>query len=199
MSISNILTIALSSSVVASSVTFIFNRYLHRDTYKKEYYKRLIDKRMDAYSAVEKLSNSIKPKVMTDRGIIPLIMAGGHDEFAIFLISIIPVQHKSMWLSDEIGKLISELNVFLINEIDNKIDENQDVQVQLNELGRIHLNRFRKFVNDIETQMFKDLTSLHNIPEFIQKSKGIEIRLPLYSKSPHLEKQTQNDITKHQE
>ncbi len=52
LSLSTLLTI-LSSGIITVLVTFMTNLWLNNNNFKKEYYKKLIDKRLEAYDMLE--------------------------------------------------------------------------------------------------------------------------------------------------
>ncbi|MBA4303595.1 MAG: hypothetical protein C0424_05165 [Sphingobacteriaceae bacterium] len=93
----------------------------------------------------------------------------------------IPVQ-KGFWLSAEMASLLTELNVFLINEIDNKIDQNRNPDEELIQLGILHLERIRAIRNRIQAQLYHDFKSLHEIEKFVKSSRDLG-SFAVYSKA----------------
>lgn len=55
LSLSTLLTI-LSSGIITVLVTFMTNLWLNNNSFKKEYYKKLIDKRLEAYEILENVN-----------------------------------------------------------------------------------------------------------------------------------------------
>lgn len=196
---SDIISIVLSSSLLAAGLTFFGNRWLQRDSYKRDYYKKLLDKRLEAYEAVENILGQLSRHSQLDDGrISPMICALGQDHFSHFLLSIMQAVSKSIWLGDKTGMKLTELNIFLLSHIDHKIDENEEYDSQLIELGAQQRDHIKSFRRELGQLLYKDLQSLHDIESFVKATKVHSPGFPLEAKPTPLQKQTDNDTTTHQ-
>lgn len=182
-----IVTLILTSSLLSAGLTAFVNWVIQKRSYRNEYYKKLLDRRIDAYEEVENLVARLTGMVNVGGGkVCNLICHMGYDTFATFLISIMIPIRKAFWLSDDLAGMLTELNVFLINEIDNKIDENGDSGKQLIELGILNVESIRTYRKNIQSQLYKDLKDLHNIKKFIRGLRQDET-YPVYGKPRKLE------------
>ncbi|SFR62321.1 hypothetical protein SAMN04488010_1199 [Maribacter stanieri] len=57
MSYLEIILAIISSSILSAIFTSIFNWRLHNSNYKKDYYKKILDKRLIAYESLNMLIN----------------------------------------------------------------------------------------------------------------------------------------------
>jgi hypothetical protein len=189
MSQTDLITLVLTSSVLSAGLTAFVNWLLQKKNYRNEYYKKLLDKRIDAYEEVEDLVSRLTAMVnIGDGKMCNLICHLGYDHFSKFLISIMIPIKKGFWLSDNISGLLTELNVFLLNEIDNKIDEKGDPDKQLIELGIQNIEKIRSFRKNIQSQLYNDLRDLHNIRKFVKGLRQDET-YAVYGKSGNLKSQ----------
>lgn len=181
--------IILSSSLLASLMTFIGNKRLQREGYTRDYYKKLLDKRLEAYESVEYLIGRLGGLTqLSDGRACPLIFAGGEDGFTAFLITILQTVSKSTWLSQETGLKLTEFNIFLLSEVENRIDENGNYDKQLLDLGAQQRDEVKKFRTELEQLLYDDLVKLHDIKSFIKKAKPKHPGYPLYPKPTSLQR-----------
>lgn len=137
--------------------------------YKREYYKKILDRRLDAYEEVETIINTLSTFIRTDNGVLcPFVCMGGESRRTDFLIQVLKTSSKSLWLSQEISGLITELNVFMLNDIDNHISPTGDYDAQLEQLGIKHAADFRRLRERLQVALYSDLKTLSDIPRFIK-------------------------------
>ena len=170
-----IFALILSSSVIAAGLTSLVNWYLQKDNYKNDYYKKILDKRLDAYNTVEQIIGQLKVIVRLESGhLCPVICSMGKTNFDQFIVGIVAGSYKSFWLSDEISGKLTEINVYLLQEIDNKINENlnpKEQDKQIMQLGVQHRDKIQTFRNELAEMLYKDFSGLHNIKKFIKSSR----------------------------
>jgi hypothetical protein len=188
MDFTNIITLVLTSSAISAGLTAFVNWIIQKRNYQNDYFKKLLDKRIDAYEEVEDLASRMTNIVRLGNGkTCNFFCFAGYKHFTEFLISVrVPIK-KSFWLSDNISSMLTELNIFLLNEIENKIDENGDKDEQLIELGALNIEKFRTMRKNIQAELYKDLKDLHNIEKFVRELKD-EHTYPLYDKPDRFRK-----------
>jgi len=188
LTFNEIFTLVFTSSVLAAALTSAFNWYLQKENYKRDYYKRILEKRLEAYATVEHLVGQLKGVVQLENGEpCPIVCAMGKDFFNRFLVSIVPSSFQSFWISDEVAEKLTELNIFLLREINNKIDENGDYESQLVRLGVHNRDALVEFREEFTSMLYHDFLNLHDIKKFVEKSKG-QKSFMLEGKSKDLQK-----------
>ena len=139
-----IVTLLLTSSLISAGLTSLIAWRINKANYKREYYKKLLDKRLDACEYAESLVRVLSGFIQTKSGALcPMVLAGGESDWAHFLAQILQVGSKSFWLSTETSGIITEINVFLINGIENLINPYGDYD---EELQRFVISQPRSFV-----------------------------------------------------
>ncbi len=198
MNTTQTITLVLTSSLLAACLTALVNWFLHKNNYRNEYYKKILDKRLNAYEQVQRLLSLLTGSVQLDNGDICVFqLALGKEHFGKFLTVIFGAIEKSFWLSEETSELLKDLNLFFLHTIDNAIDENHNYDLQLQELGVEHRQKIKEMQFALQNQVYLDLSSLHEIKKFI-KPKTIGSVRKIHSKPHPLQKKKENDTTKHQ-
>lgn len=174
MELVKIITIIISSSVLAAILTSIFNLIIQSLNYKREYYKKIIDKRIEALEQIIELSNQLKVMTHLENGqICNIIFTKGEDYYNNFMILLALTVNQSFWLNDEVNETLLELNIFLHEEIGNKIEFENELNRsnQLVTLGIESLNMIREFRIKIEKQLLMDFSNMQRIKNFINSKK----------------------------
>lgn len=169
ITLTSIITIIFSSSLLASLLTFFGNQWLQRENYKKEYYKKLLEKRLDAYESVDFLIGRLGGMLQLEDGRICPLMFGSGEAFSIFLMKILEVVSKSTWLSSATSSKVTDLNCFLISEISNQIDNSKDENIQLLELGAQNRNKINELRSELKQLLYIDLKTLHDVKIFVKQ------------------------------
>ncbi|MGI4727891.1 MAG: hypothetical protein ACRYGB_04900 [Janthinobacterium lividum] len=179
---SQILSIILGSSLISALLTNLVNVFIQRNNYKNEYFKKLIDRRIDAYENVENLVSKMKIMyLLENEQLCNLILALGKNHFDEFSISIAPTITKSFWLDDKISALLTKFSACIVNEIYNKIDQTQIVETELQRLGCKNRIAIQKIRYEIKELLYKDFDHLHEIKTFINTKRN-RLEIPIFSK-----------------
>lgn len=64
MESSNIIVTILSSSILTTIFTSIVNWKLHNSSYRKEYYKKILEKRLEAFESVQSVAGTMSFQVL---------------------------------------------------------------------------------------------------------------------------------------
>lgn len=185
MSIDTI-TIVLSSSLLAAIFTLAGNYFLQRNNYRDDYYKKILSKRIEAYVTVENLIGQLNQSSHREDGkIVPMICALGKEHFDHFMLQLMATSMQSIWLSAQTKTKTTELNIFLMNEIEYKISSLADADAQVEELGAQQREAIKNFRLELQTLLFKDIQSLHKIESFLKSiSKKEKSTLLILNKPP---------------
>ena len=184
MNTTEIILAIFSSSVISAILTSYFNWKIHNSNYKKEYYKKLLDKRIDAYESLHLLINKLSQKVNTEKGIVHGVF-GGSEMFTFIMTIMHNAQEKSFWLDDVTGHKLTELNVFLINNVSSYIDDSLPEEVlkeKYIELGIMHYEKIDEFRDTLNYFMNKELKGLYKIDDFFDDNRIGSKKYPLYKK-----------------
>jgi hypothetical protein len=166
-----ILIAVISSSVIAAGLTSLVNILIHRSNYRNDYYKAVLTKRMDAYEVVNKIVSQMSNIITLGNWAIPQICESKkhYDDFCLALSL-----RNPLWLSDEMCDKLTEINVFLMNEIDNKIDRTIS-EVEQNQkfqnFGYLYFKEIRSYRTELTDLMNRDFRRLHKIKSFLKNSK----------------------------
>lgn len=178
----NALEILLSSSLISATISSFISIYLNNVNYKREYYKRLIQKRFEALEEVISLLNEFKILVNEEQGLINRAFASGEGLFTQILVKIAATANISFWLNKELSEKILHFNIFLINEISSKINKNNQSErdAQLKELGYKNHELVRQYRDEIEKILIKELNNLNKIKLFLESKKAQKEDYKLY-------------------
>jgi hypothetical protein len=170
-----VITLVVSSSVLAALLTGFVNLRIQNLNYKREYYKKLIDRRIDAQENILNLINQLRILVKLDSGkLCNRICATGEDHFINFTLHSASSVEISFWLSSDLMGIIQDFNIFLLDEITHEIrgTNKEEREESLVELGILHHETIRDFRSKMEEQLMKDFASMANVKSFV-KSKNM--------------------------
>lgn len=176
METTEIISLVVSSSVLSAILTTFVNLKIQDLNYKREYYKKIIERRIHAQEEILNLSNELRIQVKLDNSLCNRICATGEDHYEKFVIQVATSVNISFWLSEELSDIILDLNIFLLNEITHEIQGQNKTEREkcLVSLGIRHHDKLRDFRSKIDFQLKKDFADMSNVRRFIspkQKSK----------------------------
>lgn len=175
MELVKIISIIITSSVLAAIMTSLFNIIIQNLNYKKDYYKKIIDKRIEALEYIIDLTNQLKIMTHLENGqICNNIFMQGEESYNYFMIRLALSTNYSFWLDDSLNEALLELNIFLKENIESKINEESDLTNQFMLLGTKNLDCIRDFRNKIESQLLVEFSMLQKIKPFIKKKNKTE-------------------------
>ena len=168
MSTNGIIAIILSSSLLSSFLTLIGQWYLSNRNYKREYYKKILDKRIEAYIQLEGLTNILSEVMQIDEKVC-LNFCYSFKNYSNLKNKLLLCRNFSMWMEKETEESLGELNFYFHNNIENKITNYPNDLDRLQAIG-INLKRETSSKNrTLKNLLYKDLKELHNIKSFLNK------------------------------
>lgn len=185
MNTSEIITLIVSSSVLSAILTGLVNMRIQNLNYKREYYKELIERRIEAQEQILKLINELRIQIKLDEGkLCNGICTAGEQRFESFSIQIALSVNISFWLSKELSDILLDFNIFLLNEITHEIKGNSQSEKDrsLIDLGLQYHEELRKYREKIEKQLMIDFANLSNIKSFVKSKRKNDDKLYLLKK-----------------
>jgi hypothetical protein len=179
MSISNIITIILGSSLLSAFLAILGNWYLQKDNYRNEYYKKILEKRFEAYEGVGAIVSEMTTMVHMENGLCNAFLAFGKHDFDEFAFKIVPLIMKSFWLDNKLANELTKFNVFLLNEITFEIKMDKNADLELRRLGVLNRNKIKEFRDNFEYYIKKDIKNLHEVTRFMKQKKGEEFSIQI--------------------
>ncbi len=173
MDIFNWIKVILASTVIAGFVSgivsFVFSVYLKRVDYRNDYFKKIIEKRLNAYSLLEEHIQALKVTCMDqDQRPFPEAFNNG----IVYLIqvqkSLKEAYQQNIWMSQELSELVQPLNQLFLTSL--VMCQNAS-QLEMINFGKEHYSFFSEYRNEIEKQMAKDWAQLHMVHKFLKKKK----------------------------
>jgi len=161
----------LSSSAIAAVVSSVCSYFIQRSalarSYKQDYYKMIIGKRMEAYQYVEAQIAVLKMAVVDDRTGEGYHMIFNYEdsEYQQYQSNLRLALTHSMWLSENMIKALAALNQLFLT-IDVEI--NQDVMHNIS-VGKKYYTQLASARTDVENNLKTDLLTLYDVKNFLNK------------------------------
>lgn len=179
----------LSSSVLSAALTAFINFKINESNYKKDYYKKLINKRIDAYEDFYELVNFMSDLVYVDKGIVIHGFMVNHHLYDLFKSKLNKIMNKSLWLDDVTSHKLTELNAFLYNEVDGHIDDSLSNDIKNKkyvDFGVKHFNKFQDIKGTFRFFLNNELKNLYKLEDFFEDNRGGNKNYPIYEKKINL-------------
>lgn len=163
----NNFTIVFTSSVVAAGLTSTINWVLHRNNYRNDYYKKIIDKRMVTYDAIYQILSRLQSIEIHPDG---RKMHGTFTEFNFYQDFIVQLTKESLpgiWLSNNFSIKLTNFSVFLYNKFGFASDENAITSGEIRKIAVDNYDEICRIKDDLRDQLLQDLRTLHKVPEFL--------------------------------
>lgn len=183
-SIEIILTI-LSSSVLSAVLTSFFNWRIHNSNYKKDYYRKILDKRLEAYESLNNLINRLSDIVYIEKGVVHALLCNSKS-FDYIISQYHIAMEKRYWFGEETGHKLTEFGVFLFNEISGQIDDSLPEEVldqKYIELGIQHFDKISEFKQSLKYTVNNELKKLYKIDNFFDDNGKNSTTYPIYEKA----------------
>ena len=174
-----ILSSASVAAVVSAIASFIINVIMQKRKYKNDYYKTIINKRLDAYQHIETQIQVLKWSVAdNDDTKLYCMMFSGDSEWCLDSQKHIKLAlSKSLWLSQNMIDALNQLQKHFF-EIENEIT---DVPENNIEVGKKWYSILGEDRNNIEDCLKNDMLSFHDVESFLETKadrKKVIINIP---------------------
>lgn len=181
MTSAEIVTLVLSSSLLSAIATTVLggivSGLLKRADYADEYYKQVLQRRIEAYEVLEAQIGLLKQSVLdNDKKIYHLVFAYGIDKFHELQQGLMLVMSKSLWLSEELQNAVVDINREFLDASFRASDDASLVAV-----GKVKYERIATLRHSLEHIFSEDIGSLHEIKRFLRaKAKSSHEFSPFY-------------------
>jgi len=175
-----ILTSSLIATILSAIVSALVSIKLKQLDYKNEYYKKILDKRLDAYQFLENQIAVLKNTVLDDKDgrAYHIIFSYGEDDFHKFQHNLFLAMSYSTWINNNTTEHMEKLNELFFH-ISLKVEANADLVT----LGKNHYKEIASHRKKLEGCVRNDLMNLHDLKNFTkEKTSG-------GSRVIHIEKQ----------
>lgn len=164
-----ILASSLIATIVSSIISAIISIKLKSLDYKNEYYKIILEKRLEAYKFLETQIAVLKGSVVDDDGqVYHLIFHEGEDKFNEFQMNLFLAFSFGMWINASTMKRMEELNELFL-KISRKIEGLSEEDIQ--KTGTSFYGEIVRLRSNLENSIREDLLNLHNLKSF-KKNKA---------------------------
>ncbi len=175
-----ILTLIISSSLASAIVTTILggliSNWLKRIDYADEYYKQVLQRRIETYELLEAEIGILKQSCLDDDGkTYHLIFAYGRDNFFSLQKGLMAVMAKSLWLSNELQDAVVSINREFL---DASFMANDDEELVV--VGKDKYQKIASLRHQLEQIFSYDISMLHQIKPFLKKKSKAKNEFSLF-------------------
>lgn len=167
-----ILSSALVTSILSSVATWLIGNHAQNKSFKYDYYKLVINKRMEAYQYVDNQIKTMKFSVLDDDGNYYHSMFYGDSKTVLvnqrdFMLA----KTNGIWLSSKMENALTHLNQLLL-EINKEITDDIYSNVLVGKKYYTAVVRAREHVENLLKQ---DMLTLYDVEDFLKEKKKSEI------------------------
>lgn len=177
-----ILTNVFVTGLISTLVSFFVSVKLKDLDFRNEYYKQIVERRLEAYQNLEIIISELKGIVLDTEhpNSLPyhMFMSEGEDGYYKFLNNFMHSSSDNLWLDDTTNDVLEKLNqiTFVIGNEIKEADEEQIV-----EIGKKYYNLLSEIRFNLENSMKDGLYNLHNVKKALKVKKNRKVRV-LHSK-----------------
>lgn len=185
MSTTEIILAILSSSVISAVLTSYFNWRIHNSNYKKDYYKKILDKRLDAYETLNSFTSRLSDVVYVEKGVVHGLLCSS-ESFNFIITKFHLTMEKSYWFAEETGHKLTELGVFLFNEVSGYVDDSlpeDELDRKYLELGIKHFDKINEIKESLKKSANQEMKKLYEINSFFENNGKDSKSYPVYEKA----------------
>lgn len=175
MTTSEIVTVILGSSLIATIISSVFTYFFYRRQknmdYEYDYRKYILEKRKEAYNNIENILAEItQHREYSDNIRIHVFIREGTGDNPIyhFNIKVIDCLEKRYWLSDKIIIHIEKLNMILMEMI-RECNRVEAGTIEMVDIGNANFNRISDLAETMKKTYFADICELDDIKNFKNK------------------------------
>jgi hypothetical protein len=160
-------TLLVSSSVLAALISFAGNHILAQLQFRRDYFKEIIHKRLNAYEQVDELIGILRLTTYDESGRIAHVLflnKAIYDRATFVAATAIGL---SLYVSVSIRDMLSEISVILTKRPDNASDRD------LFELGVLHREELANLRQKLEHLVASDLLKLDKVHRFLKAKEKL--------------------------
>jgi len=173
-----ILTSSVISGVISAIISYFFSLKIKKLDFRNEYYKTIINKRMEVYKFVENQVATLKTVVLgDDKKPYHIIFAYGEEKFIEFQQNLSSAISNSIWIDDDTMKTLESLNNLFFS-LNNKVHKKTKMEIET--LGKEYYKKISDLRFNLENNLKRGLFDLPNV-EKIFKTKETNKTKTIYN------------------
>lgn len=158
---------------VASIITLAANLIIQGSQYKKDFYRKIVDKRIEAYTELEKLINKMSTNTTAKNGKECLSCLHDKQNYENLINEFASTFACNLWFNIKTTREIMRLHTILNQSIGMLFENMSDEEIQskgINNYSNIVEQRFKvaKFIYD-------DLSEIYKVKKFLKEKQNQEI------------------------
>lgn len=165
-----ILSSALVSSILSSVATWLIGNHTQNKSFKNDYYKLVINKRMEAYEHIDNQLKTMKITTLDDDAKpFHSMFYGNQKTISENQNNLIIARANGIWLSNAMENELSELNKILF-DINHEITDDiaNNVSIAKSYYYKVAASREK-----VEKQLRKDMLELYKVKRFLKEKRKI--------------------------
>lgn len=164
-----ILTSSIIAALLSAIISAIVSIKLKNLDYKNEYFKKILDKRLDAYKFIETQIAVLKSTVVEkDAKPYQMIFSYSADEFYDYQKNLFAAMAYNMWISDNTTEKMEKLNGIFFS-INQQIDKSHSKS--LIEVGKEYYHQISNARKALEDSARTDLLNLYDFKKIKRNSR----------------------------
>lgn len=163
-----VLSSAFATSIVSSIATWLIGNSAQKKSFKNDYFKLVINKRMEAYQYIDNQLKTMKLSVLDDDGKpYHSMFYGNLNTIYSNQRDIILARTNGIWLSTAMENELSGLNQLLF-EINNNLTDVIDNNVVV---AKKYYSQVVESREKVENQLRKDMLVLYDVKGFLKEKR----------------------------
>lgn len=176
-----IITAILTSTVLATIVNRLIEHWFRAIEYRREYFKTILKKRLEAYEWVETHISTLKQTVADEDGRpYHSIFSSGGDAFLNSTALLIQANSCNLWLNKRTAETFETL-LQVFNKINLGYDTESDEQVI--QAGKDNYHNIADLRRKLEECVRADIINLYKIKNLRENAPGKSNLIPIWMKN----------------
>lgn len=175
---STLVVAILTSSVVGAVVSSLFSEWQKRNDYKRDYYKKIIDKRIDAYEKMAKVLGRIGTKAyysIDGENKEIYVCFENYESLECANSELISILNEVQWISPQTYKELWRLNDVIASVFDRVLEDSKEGKVwtpgDFRDAGLNEFENIKNFLIVVNNARLKDMAKLDKVEEFFKEQK----------------------------
>lgn len=163
------LMISILGNIIVAFIAFWAGSSSQRRSYRDEYYKTVIQKRIEAYQFVEKQLGVMRMTVLDecDNKQYHAFFDNSGDKIFNYRHNLYQAIARCTWLSSEMMEALASLDDFFF-EIDGKIEDDRDANI---EIGKQYFSKLKSVQIRIGEILITDMEKLYEVKSFLKSKR----------------------------
>lgn len=163
------LMVSFLGNIIVAFIAFWAGSSTQRRNYRDEYYKTVIQKRIEAYQFVEKQLEVMRMTVFDecDKKQYHAFFDNSGDKIINYRRNLYQAIARCTWLSSKMMKALASLDEFFF-EIDGKIEDDKDANI---EIGKQYFSKLKAVQIRISEILITDTEKLYEVKSFLKSKR----------------------------